>query len=124
MAVNIAFPLRPGTAGAFATNESTIEAVKDDLVILLLSNHGERPIHGDYGANLRKVLFEPGPNVLQRAEDLVLAAIEKWMPFLKVDELIISDSSTDSTVGSNELRIRINFSAGQLEGSLDQRIRN
>lgn len=124
MAVNIAFPLRPGEAGAFATNESTIEAVKDDLVILLLSNHGERPIHGDYGANLRRALFEPGSNVLQKAEDLILAAIEKWLPFLTINSLVVSDSTTDSTVKPNEFRIRINFSAGQLTGVLDQRIRN
>lgn len=122
--INLAFPLRPGVAGAFETNKSTIDAVVDDLKLLLLSNHGERPIHGDFGANLRVIIFEPGPAVLQKAEDLVLSAIEKWMPFVQVDSIIVSDSTTDTTLKANELRIRLNFTVGQIEGSLDQRIRN
>jgi phage baseplate assembly protein W len=124
MGINLTFPLRPGSAGAFATNDSTIDAVVDDLKLLLLSNHGERPIHGDFGANLRSIVFDPGPGVLQRAEDLVLSAIEKWMPFVQVNTIEVSDSTTDTTLQSNELRIKLNFTVGQIEGSLNQRIRN
>ena len=122
--INLRFPLRPGSAGAFATNASTIDAVVDDLRILLLSNHGERPIHGDFGANLRSIIFEPGPAVLQKAEDLVLSAIEKWMPFVQVTNIVVGDSTTDATLPPNQLSIKLNFTVGQIEGSLNQRIRN
>ncbi len=122
--INLTFPLRPGEAGAFETNKSTIDAVVDDLKLLLLSNHGERPIHGDFGANLRTIIFEPGPNVLQKAEDLVLSAIEKWMPFIQVTNIVVSDSTNNTTLQPNELNIKLNFTVGQIEGSLNQRIRN
>ena len=124
MSINFQFPFRKGVAGGFAVNNTTITAVKDDLKILLLSNHGERPIHGDFGANLRRLIFEPGPNVTTRAEDLILAAIEKWMPFVRILELEVRDETDDNTVGPNELRIQLRFEVGQIEGLLDQRIRN
>ena len=124
MSINFQFPFRRGVAGGFATNNATIEAVRDDLRILLLSNHGERPIHGDFGANLRVLLFEPGPGVATRAEDLILAAIEKWMPFVRVLEIEVRDESDDNTLRPNEIRIQLKFEVGQIEGVLDQRIRN
>ena len=64
MSINLQFPLRRSSKGAFATNDSTINAVVDDLKLLLLTNHGERPVHGDFGANLRSIIFEPGTGVL------------------------------------------------------------
>jgi phage baseplate assembly protein W len=123
--VNIAFPLRPGSDGAFAQNDNTIDAIKDDLKILLLSNHGERPIHGDYGANLRSVLFDlGGPDGLRKIEDLIFEAVSKWMPFLIIDRLIIKDSTTDPGLVPNQVHVRIEFSVGQLTGVLEQQIRN
>lgn len=124
MAINYQFPFRRGFQGAFGLNLSTIEAVKDDLKILLISNHGERPVHGDFGANLRSIIFEPAPGVLQKAEDLVLAAIEKWMPFVRVLDITVSDSTTDNSVKENQLKIDLRFEVGQIEGALTQRIRN
>jgi len=122
--INYRFPIRRGSAGGFDVNDTTIDAVKDDLKILLLSNHGERPIHGDFGANLRTVVFDQGSGVLAKAEDLVLAAIEKWMPFVRVLQIDVFDESTDITLRSNEMRIKLRFEVGQVEGALDQRIRN
>lgn len=124
MAINFKFPLRRGSKGAFATNDSTIDAVIDDLKILILSNHGERPIHGDFGANLRSIAFESGATILTKAEDLILAAVEKWMPFVTVVEIQAFNSSNDVTVRENEIRVKIRFEVGQIEGVLDQRIRN
>ena len=110
--------------GAFATNDSTIDAVIDDLKILLTSNYGDRPIHYDFGANLRSIVFEQSTGVLTKAEDLVLLAIEKWMPFVQVEEIQALNDTLDGTLGPNDLRIRLRFTVGQIEGTLDYRIRN
>jgi phage baseplate assembly protein W len=56
--INLKFPLRRSSAGAFETNVTTIAAVTDDLKILILTNFGERPMQYDFGANLRSVVFE------------------------------------------------------------------
>lgn len=120
--VNIQFPMRRGTQGAFATNDSTIDAVIDDLRILLLTNHGERPIHFDFGANLRPVLFDQGPDIPQRVEDSIVAAVEKWMPFINLKRIEVTTIAEDASLRPNEVRVKISFSVGQLQGNLEQRV--
>lgn len=122
--INIKFPLKRGVKGAFETNRTTLDAVKDDLKILLLTNHGERPIHRTFGANLRSIMFDQGDFVLQKAADLITAAVEEWMPFVQIVSLEVKDETIDSTLHPNELNINISFRVGELEGALDQRIKN
>jgi len=121
--INIRFPLRKSPKGAFETNQSTIQAVADDLRILILTNYGERPIHYDFGANLRRIIFEQGPDVRQQISDAIVAAVDKWMPFVILQDVQVNDSSTSPTVRPNEVNVKITFSVGQLEGVLEQRIR-
>lgn len=121
--INIRFPLRKSSRGAFATNESTIQAVADDLRILISTNHGERPIHFDFGANLRKIIFEQGPDVKQQIVDAINSAVEKWMPFVILNDIQVTDNTTNTTLRSNEVNVKIAFSVGQLEGVLEQRLR-
>jgi len=120
MSINVQFPLRKGKKGAFETNDTTIDAVTDDLRVLLLTNYGERPIHYDFGCNLRGIVFEQGAGI----EDLITAAIEKWMPFVSLVEVRVDDSTTDQSVRDHELMVHLRFRVGQVEGSLKQKIRN
>lgn len=122
--INYTFPLKRSDQGAFALNDSTIEAVSDDLRILLLSNHGERPIHIDFGANLRSLVFDQSVGITEKAEDLILSAIEKWMPFVRILNITVEDSSSSTTVREHELKISLRFEVGQIEGALIQHIRN
>lgn len=121
--INIKFPLKRSSKGAFQTNDTTEDAIKDDLRMLLITNHGERLVHADYGANLIELVFEQG-DIAQRAEDLIIAAVERWMPFVKLEKIDIFNKDTDDSLGPNDLRIKLDFSVGEVEGSLDQRIRN
>ena len=118
--INIQFPLKRSSNGAFETNSTTVNAVADDLKILILTNHGERPIHKDYGANLRSVLFEPqDSSIKQKIADLIFVAVEKWMPFVFIGELDVVLSSEDLSLNSNEVRVKIKFSVLQERGQLE-----
>ena len=124
--INLQFPMRRSTQGAFATNDTTLEAVADDLLILVLTNHGERPIHGDFGANLRKVIFEgQGRDVRQQIQDQITVAVAKWMPFVNLLKIDVSDHTSDTTLRLNEVHIKIEFSVGNIDARkvLSQRIR-
>lgn len=121
--INVRFPMRKGSRGAFETNVSTIQAVADDLRILILTNYGERPIHYDFGANLRRVIFEQGEDVRQQVKDAIVAAVDKWMPFVILNEITVDDVTTKPTLKPNEINVKINFSVGQIEGVLEQRIK-
>lgn len=112
--VNIKFPLERSSRGAFATNDNTIDAVADDIKILLLTNHGERPGNYLFGANLRPLIFEQGEDLQQKISDSILIALERWMPFVSVEEIQVFDSNTDLSVDPNEIKVNIKFKVGSV----------
>ena len=120
--VGIKFPMKRSSRGAFATNDSTIDAVIDDMRILILTNHGERPVHFDFGANLRPIIFEQGPDVAQRVEDAIVSAVEKWMPFVNLKRVEVTTIDDDPSLRPNEIRAKISFTVGQVQGQLEQRV--
>ena len=118
--LNIKFPLKKSTAGAFQTNSVTVDAVADDIRILLLTNFGERPMNYTFGANLRSLLFEPDRDIEQKITDRITAALEKWMPFVTIRNLQVFTNETDASVPYNAVKIKIDFFVGQtdLDGSV------
>jgi len=120
--INLTYPLKKSDKGGFTTNDTTLSAVIDDLKILLLTNHGERPGNYLFGANLRKVIFEPVDGLEQIVTDLISLAIEREMPFIVVNEITVQNYRTNSTLNPNDLKIRIDFSVNGLNGVLEQQI--
>ena len=62
MGVNLKFPLRSFRKGFFEMNDTTIDAVKEDIKILLLTKKGERVVNSSIGTNIPILLgemFEP-----------------------------------------------------------------
>jgi len=101
------------TKGAFATNDTTVDAISDDLKILIKTNWGERVIQYDFGANLRALLFEPMVNTKEQISDHITAAVNKWMPFVIINRLTVALNEDDATVDYHAARIRIIFSVGK-----------
>lgn len=123
--LNIAFPLKRSTFGAFKTNDTTLDAVRDDLRMLLITNWGERLINYDFGANLRSIIFEQrGSETKQKIEDAINVAVEKWIPYVNILDMQIKDQNDDAGLGDNEVKIKISFQVGQsgLESVLEQKI--
>lgn len=116
--INICFPLKSSPNGAFATNNTTLDAITDDLRILILTNHGERPIHYDFGANLRSLIFEhQGAELRDMIDNNIRVAVEKWMPYVNILGIEVYDSSNNSTVRQYEIQIKIKFSVGSIDAS-------
>jgi phage baseplate assembly protein W len=111
--INIKYPMQYATKGAFATNDTTVDAISDDLKILIKTNWGERVIQYDFGANLRSLLFEPMVNTKQQISDYISAAVDKWMPFVVISSLTVDLNEDDATVDYHAARIKIVFSVGK-----------
>ena len=123
--LNIKFPLRRGTDGAFALNETSLDAIKDDLKILLITNHGERLVHNDFGANLRPLLFENMNQDFEvRIQDAIVSALERWMPFVTAKDTVVKTGQNNLDLNPNEVTIFISFSVNgsSLEDSLEVRM--
>ena len=92
MGINLKFPLRAYRKGFFEMNNTTRDAIREDIKILLLTKKGERVVISSIGTNipiLAGQLFEPAIK-----EDLepqitleVRRALERWMPYVSLESL-------------------------------------
>ena len=92
MGINLKFPLRAYRKGFFEMNNTTRDAIREDIKILLLTKKGERVVNSTIGTNipiLAGQLFEPAIK-----EDLepqitleVKQALEAWMPYVTLESL-------------------------------------
>lgn len=85
------------------TNE---DAIKQSIKNILLTNFYERPFRPDFGANLRRYLFENiTPIVLDSMKDEILVALSKWEP--RADIISLTVSSLEDT---NSVNVSLIFS--------------
>ena len=92
MGINLKFPLRAYRKGFFEMNNTTRDAIREDIKILLLTKKGERVVNSSIGTNipiLAGQLFEPAIK-----EDLepeitieVKQALATWMPYVTLESL-------------------------------------
>ena len=98
-----------GVEGWFKSTETTIEAVKNNIKMLLMTNKGERLMQPNLGLNLRKYMFEQFTDELRiTIENEIVDTFNFWLPFVQVRDLVIDMEATDS-IGKNKLNISVLF---------------
>ena len=92
--INIHFPFQDDPEGKFLKmNTDAKQAIKSDLVHLLLTNKGERLYLPNFGANLRQYIFEPNDEISANAiKNEIYQAIKEFIPNLQVTELTVTPS--------------------------------
>jgi len=122
------YPVVKDAAGYFHT-QSGLRQIKSDLLILLLTNPGERVMLPAFGTGLRQLLFEQNDASLRnRARDLIIQAIQTWEPRIAVDQIEILtqvdnnslDAHDDLSENDNILMIRILFKDPQDIQSIEE----
>ena len=120
--IGIDLPIRRGDSldGWFATTSTTIEAVKNNIRNLLQTEEGERFFQPNLGIGLRKLLFEhvTGENLIG-VQNVILDKIEFWLPFVEIRNIEVLSRDDDTSIGVNEIRIKILFNIKQDPNTLD-----
>ena len=115
--IGIKTPIRRGEKGLFDIESNPLAVIKDNLKNLLLTNHGERVIFANYGGNLISLLFmmteEISSDVVSEIALNIKQSVDASMPWIQLDNLEITHSTTDSNLPKNTARVRIGF---QVEG--------
>ena len=106
MGINLKFPLRAYRKGFFEMNNTTIDAVKEDIKILLLTKKGERVVNPSIGTNIPILLgemFEPiKKNEMEsRIGAEIKDALSTWMPYVTLESIEIFTTSNPPPVGIN-----------------------
>lgn len=90
--LNIFFPFDDNRSGNYVRlSETSLEAVKSNIIHLLLTNSGERYYLPEFGLNLRKYIFEPNDDLT--TEDIRIEVEEKLQRYfanLKVEKLTLT----------------------------------
>lgn len=84
------YPITKNPLGFFKT-QSGLSQIKSDLLILLLTNPGERVFLPDYGTPLKRLLFEQNDVALeQQARDMIAESIRKWEPRVAINQIEVT----------------------------------
>jgi phage baseplate assembly protein W len=96
--------------GIFAVNFTTISQAKNNLKNLILTKKGERLMQPDFGCDIWKILFEPiiEGQIESKIEQTILEAIDIWLPYLNVDEIVFDYDDAD--IDANRIALDIKFS--------------
>lgn len=135
MGVNLKFPLRSYRKGFFEMNNTTIDAVKEDIKILLLTKKGERVVNPNIGTNIPILLgelFEPikKEEMEARIGAEIRSALDTWMPYVTMDEIEIFTSDnppTGTNVNENDILVRMIYTlqnAGGIRDSIQLSFQN
>ena len=135
MGVNLKFPLRSYRKGFFEMNNTTIDAVKEDIKILLMTKKGERVVNPNIGTNIPILLgelFEPikKEEMEARIGAEIRSALDTWMPYVTMDEIEIftSDNPPRGTnVNENDILVRMAYTlqnAGGIRDSIQLSFQN
>ena len=120
VSVGIDFPFArvPDQDGYFKTTKTTIESIKSNIRLLLLTQRTERLFQPFLGVNLRRFLFEQiteDTNV--QIENDIVDTFETWLPFVELQDIQINADSINAD--QNKIKINIVFSIRKAPGSLE-----
>lgn len=109
--INIRYPFQDSEKGFFVElNQTTKDAVKSDLLHLLLTNKGTRYYLPEFGTNLRRYIFQPNdaPTHNEIISEIQVA-IDTYLPGLKINDIIVGVDPNNE----NAAIVNVKFSIGQ-----------
>ena len=117
VSVGLEMPLgrQPNGDGYFASTKTTIDAVKEDIKMLLLTQQGERLFQPLLGMNIRRFLFEQiTENTVIEIENDIVNTFSRWLPFVQLNDINIDISEQDQ----NRIKIDVKFNIANAPNDL------
>ena len=120
VSVGIDFPIArmPDGDGYFKTTKTTVDAIKNNIRLLLQTQQGERVFQPNLGMGLRKFVFEQiNENTQIEIENNIVDVFQTWLPFVDLKDIEININSENQEKNKNDISIffSINRSPAALE---------
>lgn len=98
--INIDFPFRDSEKGFyFKMNQTDKDAIRADLLHLLLTNKGERLYLPDFGSDLKKYIFEPNDNIThEEIRNNLNETIKLYIPNLIINEINFTNDTVEESI--------------------------
>ena len=92
--------------GYFATTKTTMDAIKNDIRLLLMTERGERLFQPFLGMNIRRFLFEQiTDDTAIEIENDIVDTFQTWLPFVELRDIDVDLGDQDR----NKISINITF---------------
>ena len=107
VSVGLDLPLgRDGNGTYFATTDTTIDSIKNDVRLLLLTQRGERVMQPFLGMDIRRFLFEQiTDDTSIEIENDIVETFQTWLPFVELRDIDIDLKDQDR----NQIKINVKF---------------
>jgi|TARA_B100001971_G_scaffold211289_1_gene238722 phage baseplate assembly protein W len=121
VSVGIDFPFGrvPNSSdGYFKTSKTTIDAIKNNIKLLLKTERSERLFQPFLGMNLKRFVFEQiTEDTKIQIENDIVDTFETWLPFVELRDIeVITNSITEDR---NKININIVFNIKKAPNSLE-----
>ena len=92
------------------------ENIRQNFKNLVLTSPGERIMIPDFGVGIRRFLFETNsPMVVADIEAELEDQIDKFMPFVVLDDILVRDKINGASTTEDQLALIIKYSVPELE---------
>jgi phage baseplate assembly protein W len=92
-------------AKGYLSTQSDVDQIKSDLLILLLTNPGERVFNSSYGTPLRRLIFEQNDNIIvEQAREMILNSIRSWEPRIAVESVTVTNRINEKSLNKSDLK--------------------
>lgn len=113
-AYNIKFPIRDDASNNtyFEMSQITKDALSSDLILLLLTQKGERYYEPDYGTNLLKYIFEPNDNFTgSDVEQEMKNVVSLYIPSVKIEKVTFNWNydQDGNPISDQQLNVNVKF---------------
>ena len=114
IAIGVSLPFN-GPSGPFNKTYSTKEQIKSNLINLLLTNKGERVFNPEFGADIKKALFEGiTEDTSTLIQNLITTNVNYFIPEINVDDIVVEPNEDN-----NSYNIIVKYSL-VISGTADQ----
>jgi hypothetical protein len=97
--INIRFPLQNSPKGDYLRLNSISEpneAIKSDLMFLLLTQKGQRYMLPGFGCNLINYIFEPNDSTtLSQIQEEITNTVKQYIPNLQINSITVVPSTNN-----------------------------
>jgi len=98
--INIDFPFKDSDKGFYLNlNQTDRDAIRADLLHLLLTNKGERLYLPDFGSDLKKYIFEPNDAIThEEIRDNLNETIKTYIPNVIINSIEFKNNDVEESI--------------------------
>jgi phage baseplate assembly protein W len=106
--IGVKVPIQMGNTGFFDQTFSSIEEAKSNMINLLLTRKGERPMQPDFGTNIYNYLFDQMTGDLSnKIQQEITDAVTTWLPYVTLIDVVVDVGPEN--MDRNRIDISVDF---------------